>query len=214
MSNRAIFALMAVLGLAAIAGLYVMVRPSGDDAEVTTTKASGSAVPDGFAGSGHGPQGGKPLDPSLPSVGSSGRELPDKVKEYAANGAIIRDHRSGTRAPFEPNGTPAPGNDRKLPSTLTKSIADRVRDVMHDCVKSLPDGARGEKPRLEGSINIAIKANQVSINKTDINLRDVNGDAAETTRRCIVDRAMTITQAAGDEPDLASYDINLSFVLI
>ena len=213
MTNRTIYAIMAVVGVAALAGLWVMVQGDPDAPEPKKSSRGsqwGSESKSGFTGPGHGPAG----RPNLPQTGSSGLELPEKVKEYAANGAIIRDHRTGARGTFEPGSNIAPPNSRKLEPTLTKAVADRVRDAMHDCVKTLPTEARGEKPRLEGTINIAIKDKQVSISRADLRVKDVAEEAAETTRQCIVQKSQQITQSAGDEPDLESYDINLSFALI
>ncbi len=214
MSNRTIYAIIAVVALAAIGGFYLMLRGDGDAPSVTATK-DGKPAGGGFTGSGHGPAT-SPNQPSLtaPAAGSDSRELPDKVKEYAANGAIIRDHRTGSHAPIELDPNAAPPNERKLQPTLTKAIADKVRDVMHECVANLPANVKGERPRLEGTINIAIKDKVVSVNKTALAVKDVTGDAAEATRTCIEQKSMAVTQAAGDEKDLASYDINLSFVLI
>ena len=107
-----------------------------------------------------------------------------------------------------------PPNRRTLQPAMTKAIADRVRDVMHDCVKTVPKEARGENPRLEGTINIAIKDKQVSINKAELRIKDVTEGVADTTRQCIEQKSRAITHAAGDEADLESYDINLSFALI
>ncbi len=212
MSNRAIYAIIALVAAAAIAGFYLMMR---GDSEGETAKPKDPRVTErtGFTGSGHGPAQIPGAQPQLPA-GSAAADLPDKVKEYAANGAIIRDHRTGSHAPIELDPNAAPPNSRKLEPTLTKAIADRVRDVMHECVASLPANLRGERPRLEGLINIAIKDKVVTVNKTSLAVKDVIGDAAETTRKCIEQKSMAVTQAAGDEPDLPSYDINLSFTLI
>ena len=212
MSNRTIYAIMAIVGVAALAGLWVMVQGDPDAPEPKTSSRGsqwGTETKSGFTGPGHGPAG----RPELPQVGSSGRELPEKVKEYAANGAIIRDHRTGARGTFEPGSNMAPPNSRKLQPTLTKAIADRVRDAMNECAKSLPKEARGDEPRLEGTINIAIKDKQVAINRAELRLKNVAEEPAETTRQCIVQKSQSITQSAGDEEDLASYDINLSFAL-
>lgn len=212
MSNRAIYAIIALVAAAAIAGFYLMMR--GDsEGEVAKPKDPRVTERTGFTGSGHGPAQIPGAQPQLPA-GSAAADLPDKVKEYAANGAIIRDHRTGSHAPIELDPNAAPPNSRKLEPTLTKAIADRVRDAMRECVASLPANVRGERPRLEGLINIAIKDKVVSVNKTSLAVKDVIGDAAETTRKCIEQKSMAVTQAAGDEPDLPSYDINLSFTLI
>lgn len=213
MSNRAIYAIITLVAVAAIAGFYLLMRGDGDPAETPEVKDPRVTERTGFSGSGHGPAQIPGAEPRLPA-GSAAADLPDKVKEYAANGAIIRDHRTGSHAPIELDPNAAPPNTHKLEPTLTKAIADRVRDVMHECVATLPANLRGERPRLEGLINIAIKDKVVSVNKTSLAVKDVIGDAAETTRRCIEQKAMAVTQAAGDEPDLPSYDINLSFTLI
>lgn len=212
MSNRVIYAIMAIVVIAAVVGIYVMVQGPAEDPQVTAETRPAPPT-SGFAGPGHGPA----TSPSLPSVGSGSANLdnlPDKVREYASNGAIVRDHRTGTHAPIDVDPNARPANTHKLPSTLTKAVADRVRDVMHECVATLPASARGTNPRLEGSINIAITAKQVSVNTATINVRDVNGEAAEATRTCIEQKTLAITHAAADEDDLTSYDINLSFALI
>ena len=214
MSNRAIYAIMALVALGALAGLYFLVQgdPDGGDPKAGSARAgSATATGGGFTGAGHGPAGST-TSPSLPAGGGS--DLPEKVKEYAANGAIIRDHRTGTHAPIDVDPNIHPPNARKLSPNLTKEVADRVRVVMHECVALMPAGVRGDKPRLEGSISIAIKDKQVSVVNTSINLRDVNGDGAETTRKCIEQKTLAITHPAADEQDLPSYDINLSFALI
>lgn len=213
MSNRAIYAIITVVALAAIAGFYLMMRGDG---EAEAPRAKDPRVTEGtaFTGSGHGPAQLPGREPQLPAGSNAPGDLPDKVKEYAANGAIIRDHRTGSHAPIELDPNAAPPNTRKLEPTLTKSIADRVRDVMHECVANLPANLRGERPRLEGLIKIAIKDKVVTVQKAELAVKDVIGDAAETTRTCIEQKSLAVTQAAGDEQDLPSYDINLSFTLI
>jgi len=209
MSNRAIYAILAIVALAAVGGFWLMMRGDGDDAQASgEPKATPRA---GFGGGTHAPSNG----PAAPSVAApTPGDLPANVKEYAANGAIVRDHRSGAHAPIELDPNAKPPNERKLQPTLTKAVADRVRDVMHQCVATMPDGVKGENPRLDGSITISIKDKQVSVDKAAISIRDVKGEAAETTRTCIEQKALAITQAAGDEQDLANYDITLSFTLI
>ncbi len=211
MSNRAIYAILAVVALAAIGGFALMLRGDGETAETTAMKGTKPAPGGGFTPSGQGPAAA-PGQPSLPA--GSADDLPDKVREYAANGAIVRDHRTGAHAPIDVDPNAAPPNSRKLQPTLTKAVADKIRDVMHECVATLPANARGERPRLEGTIDIAIKDKVVSVNKAALAVKDVTEAAAEATRACIETKAKTVTQAAGDEQDLPSYEINLSFTLI
>lgn len=209
MSNRAIFALMAVLGAGAIVGLWLLVRGGGDEVADTPAKGSGSAT---VATNGTTSSGVAPEQPSLPAA-RPGRVRPDTSQPFKAGDE--RDHRTGNRAAFEPSDDlPQPGNVRKIQTATTKEVADHVRDAVHDCAKSVPTTARGKDPRLEGAINIAIKDGRVSVNRADLVVKDVTGDPGETVRKCIVDRSKSITQAAPDEMDVESYDITVSFALL
>lgn len=212
MSNRSIYMIMAAITLVAVLGLWFLVKGSDDDAPKATTAAAPGSAQSGFTGPGHGPAA-SPGGPALPVESGSAGELPAKVKEYAANGAIIRDHRSGTHETFEGGSDATPANTRTLQTALTKAVADKVRDAVHECAAQVPASARGEDSRLEGSINIAIKDNKVVVNQANINVRGVT-DGADAARACIVQKSLAITQPAGDEADLASYDINLSLSLI
>jgi len=209
MSNRAIYAIMGIVVAVALVGLWFLVKAPADDAPATAAPPVGK--PSGFAG-----HEAPPVPNRTPVLagGSGANELPERVKEYAANGAIVRDHRTGTHAPIDLDPNARPQNDRKIDPNLTKAVADQVRGVMHDCIQALPASARGENPRLEGTLTIAIANKAVLVNKAQINIRDVNGDAAETTRQCIEQKSLALTHDAGAEPDMPSYDINLSFTLI
>lgn len=211
MSNRAIFALMAILGAGAIVGLWLLVR-GGDDVADPPAKGSGSGAVATNGTTGTTSSGAAPAQPSLPAA-RPGRVRPDTSQPFKAGDE--RDHRTGNRAAFEPSSDlPQPGNARKLQTATTKAVADRVRDAVHDCAKSVPAAARGADPRLEGALNIAVKDGQVSVNRADLVVKDVTGDPGETVRKCIVDRSKAITQAAPDEMDVESYDITVSFALL
>ena len=98
--------------------------------------------------------------------------------------------------------------------TLTGEISTKIQAVMHECVAAMPADARGAKPRLEGTIQIAIKDQQARITQSAVQLRDVTGSSADTTKQCIEQKSMGLTAAAPDEPDLESYSISITFALM
>lgn len=212
MSNRAIFAIMTAFALAAIGGLWFLLKSGDEPATAKPSSGAGSAAT-GFAGSNHGPA----QTPEAPKLTPSGQPIPDdlppKVKEYAANGAVIRDHRSGTHETFDDNGSGAPATGgRRIDVAITKAVSDKVRDAVKECAAAAPQGALTDG-KLEGVLNIAIKDKRVAVNQASLNVRGVSGDAAEAVRACVVAKAAGITQAAENEADLPSYDITLSLAL-
>ena len=177
-------------------------QPSGSNAPIAVTP---SAPPVGHATVTEGTSGSTPSLPE-PAAGENPRE-------YAVGDVRVRDHRSGDHKPLDipPNVHPAEG--RQLPSVLTHEIAQKVKDVMVQCVANLPKDARGEKPRLEGQIAVSIKANKMTVTKSTMQLRNVSGESVEPTRQCIEQKAIGLENAAPQQDDLDSYTINISFAI-
>ena len=108
---------------------------------------------------------------------------------------------------------PHPAEGRKIPSTLTHAVAQKVKAVMMQCVENLPKEARGEKPRLEGQISIAIKDHKVTVTKSTMHLRNMSGAAVEPAKQCIEQNAIGLDNPAPDQADLDDYSINISFAI-
>ncbi|MDX2093506.1 MAG: hypothetical protein SFX73_37020 [Kofleriaceae bacterium] len=134
------------------------------------------------------------------------------TKEYELDGRKVRDHRSGDRAPIDVPPAVHPAEGPRIPSKLTSAIGQKVRAKVEECGKQIPAAARGEKPRVEGLVVIAIKNKVVTVTSATMQLRNVEGAAVDTAKACIEAGALTITESS-TEPDLASYDINISFGL-
>ena len=100
-----------------------------------------------------------------------------------------------------------------LPSTLTHEVARKLEGVMKDCVASLPKEARGDKPRLEGQVMLAIKDKKLTVTKSLMQLRDVSGEAVEPTKQCIEAKALGVENPAADQADLDNYSFNISFAI-
>jgi hypothetical protein len=134
-------------------------------------------------------------------------------KDYVVGDIRVRDHRAGDSEPLDipPNVHPAEG--RALPSTLTHEIAQKVKAVVMACTASLPEDARGGRPRVEGQIEVAIKGGQMTITKSTMQLREVIGDAALTTKQCVETKSIGLANPAPDQADLDRYSINVTFAI-
>lgn len=146
--------------------------------------------------------------PALPQASDG-----EHPRDYVVGDIRVRDHRSGDNKPLDipPNAHPAEG--RAIPSTLTHEVAGKVKQVMMQCVANLPKEARGNKPRLEGQISIAIKDKKVTVTKSTMQMRNVTGESVEPTKQCIEQKSIGLETAAPDQDDLDDYTINLSFAI-
>jgi hypothetical protein len=205
MSRTLLGVLAAVVFVAGIV-LYVLLGKSARSSEGTTTTTVGS---NGSTVTTTTDRTGTPQLPPTGSAPSFGG--PD---EYTVGGMKVRDHRRGDNAPVDiPPNVHMPGAT-EIPSTLTHELAQQVKAVMRDCVKSLPADAKGEAPKLEGQITIAVKDQKASITKSRVQLRDVkDGDAVTAAKQCIESKSIGIGAPASDVPNLDAYTINLSFLI-
>ncbi len=146
--------------------------------------------------------------PELPQVGSGGNPT-----TYAVGDTHVTDHRGGNQELVGDTPNAHPAEQRMIPSTLTHEISKKVQTVMNDCVASLPKEARGEKPRLDGDIIIAIKDKKLSITQSSMQMRNVTGDAVEPTKRCIESKTIGLENSAPDQADLENYPIHISFAI-
>ena len=209
-------AIAAVVVAGAVAGLLVALRSDDPPASVDhvpkiTQADRGNAPREGARSPSVGatPPVAHPPAP-LPPLASAPRP---PATDYMVGGVRIRDHRSGDRTPSAvPPAFHSP-EGRKIPSQLTSEVAQRVRAVMTECAMTLPLDARGKEPRLDGTIEIAIKDRLATITSASVQLRDVNAPAAASLKRCIDERSVGVATSAGEEADVAGYAITLSFRL-
>jgi hypothetical protein len=127
-------------------------------------------------------------------------------------GVRIRDHRKGEHVQLDVPPSIHPPGGRKLPSELTNAIAQQVRAAVNECAASVPAEARGDKPRMDGEIQIAIKDRQARVTSATIQPRDITG-SVEQVKQCVEQRAVGIASPSGDEADLEGYSITLSIRL-
>lgn len=210
MSQTKVIAILGGCVLAATAGLWFWMQGGGDDAVATPaqpTERVGSAPP--------------PPPPVLADQG--GRDKPVVKESDVPRGTPalpaeeetrpVRDHRfGGDEAPPDRPVMSGPPEGHRIASTLTVEIGQRVRAKVAECAAQIPAEARGDKPRAEGLIVIAIKDKQVTVTSATMQLRNVASGAVEAAKQCIEAGALTVTQAT-TEADVASYDINVTFAL-
>lgn len=132
------------------------------------------------------------------------------------DGRKVRDHRPpDQRKPMElPPSTQPPGG-RRIKPELTGLYSEAIQKHMRECSSSVPKDLLTNKPRLEGQILIAIKAEEGSVTSAVFKLTNVANDAiANTAQQCMQQKALSVKVPAAGEADLDSYSINLSFAFL
>ncbi|MBV8759816.1 MAG: hypothetical protein JO257_21180 [Deltaproteobacteria bacterium] len=154
--------------------------------------------------------------PSLPSNVDNTKPVPPpgSANEYTIGDVRVRDHRAGSNAPLDVPPNIHRPNTRQLPSGLTAEVAQKVRGVLADCAKDLPKEARGEHPRLEGTIFVAIKDHKLTVTSAAYQLRDVTGDAVDATKSCVEQKSVGLEAAASDQDDIDNYSIGITFAVM
>jgi hypothetical protein len=208
--NRGYVALGIAAVLAAVIGLYVI--PGADDrtdATVSRDRDPSRAASD----TGQNRPTVPSRAPSLPARASDRAVGSGASDEYVVGGVRIRDHRSGERERVDLPPAIHPPGGRKIASELTSSVGQKVRAVVAECAASVPQDARGDRPRADGEITIAIKNQLATVTAATFQLRDVVGAVVDPVKQCLEHKTIGVATASGDEPDVASYDITMSFRL-
>ncbi len=196
-----------VFVLAGAVGVWLMMRTGDSVAEPSTEPSRATEQPPPPSQRG---EAAPTVTPSLP--GETRRSEGSAVKEYAVGDTLVRDHRSGDHAPIDIPPSVHPAEARRLTSNLVSEVGQKLKVIVKDCATGLPAGARGKDPRLEGQVVIAIKSKRVTVTGAAVELRDVTDASVASIKRCIEEKALTVTHDA-DETDLASYDISLAYAL-
>lgn len=209
MSNaRTVLVITAAAVAAAIVALWVV--SGGDEPSPARPAprspgpvASDRKIPDSAAVV---PAPGAAHDGSAAGAGSA-------VKDYVIGDVHVRDHRSGDHPMLDLPPTAHAPRERLIASTLTAELAQRLTASTRDCGAAVPAEARGDKPRVDGTVVIAIKDHQVTIKSAMFQARDVTGDAADRAKQCFEAKAVGMAVAAPDEADLESYSISMQLRL-
>jgi hypothetical protein len=204
--NRGYLALGLATVVAAIMVLYIIMARGDDaaarsDAPAKNPEPAPATTPRANA------------TPTLPDSNSVRREPSGSATDYTIGDVRIRDHRSGEHAQLDVAPVVHAPLSRKIPAQLSFDISQKVRAIVAACATTLPANARGDKPRIEGQITIAIKDHQATVTSAMLQLRDVVGVTVDDTRKCVEQKSIGATTPSGDEPDLDGYGITLSIRL-
>src|SRR6202000_1486048 len=86
----------------------------------------------------------------------------------------------------------------KIPSQLTSELSKLVAAAVRECSAAVPSDARGERPRIEGQIVIAIKDGRATIISAALPARDVADAASAALRQCVEQRAIGAATPSGN----------------
>jgi hypothetical protein len=210
-------ALIALAGLLVVVGVAAVLLVSGTSEDSPPKpQAAGS----GLAASAHTPGGSvaTPTLPTSPSIPTESTPPPeggsDVTKEYTVGGVKVRDHRTGEHKQMDLPPNMHPANGPSLPSELTHDISQQVKNKMIQCASSMPRDIRGDKPKVDGQLQVAIKDHVLSINSIEVQVRDItDATASDALRQCVQQQAASLTAVAKDQADVADYGIGITFAI-
>ncbi len=207
-------ALLALAGLLVVAGVAaVLVMSSNSDDPSKAKVASGSNVAPTTSPSGTVATPSPSLQPSLPVEPSPPGVAPIQ-KEYMVGDVKVRDHRTGEHKQVDLPPNIHPANGPSLPSELTHDISQQVKNKMIACAKSMPREIRGDKPKVDGQLQVAIKDHVLSITSLSLQVRDItDATASDALAKCVQESSTALTSVAKDQADVADYGISLTFAI-
>ncbi|MGE0549629.1 MAG: hypothetical protein AB7O24_30290 [Kofleriaceae bacterium] len=157
------------------------------------------------------------LRATRPGAGSDPQtQTPAPNPEHSENmsgDVSVRDHRTGDRPPAELPPIVAPLGGRTFPRELTTAITQRFREVLGECAAAITATDRGNSPRVEGTLVVAIKDQQVVVTRAAVKLREVIGASAELVRQCLEQKSLGLSASAADQADLQNYAISISYAV-
>ena len=202
---------LSLVVLGALVGLWLLLmKNDGASARTSARPPVVDRAPDDAAA----PQGGTTTTPGIaaptpvPAPGSG-----DNPREYQVGGTTVRDHRGGDRKPLDiPPNVHEPGG-HAIQSTTTNAVSMKVQAVMKQCAASIPKESRGDKPRVEGQLTVAIKDKQVKVTGATVQPRNFADEAAGQLKQCMEQKSIGLADSVSGEADVADYTINISFAV-
>ncbi len=214
---KALLALAGLLVVAGVAAVLVMSSTSDDPGKPIANVVAGSSVTSTTQPSPSGTVAAPSPSPSLPlplPVEASPPGVAPIQQEYMIGDVKVRDHRTGEHKQMDLPPNIHPANGPSLPSDLTHDISQQVKNKMFACAKAMPREIRGDKPKVDGQLQVAIKAHVLSITSVSLQVRDINDAvASDALATCVQQTSAALTAVAKDQADLADYGISLTFAI-
>jgi hypothetical protein len=210
--NNAVLAALAAFALAAIVGLFLVLRTDSPPAPAPAPEiAPGPVAPL------PPPRQPRPAPPDLGGVEISqtppSTPAPAPLKEAVAeDGTVIRDHRSGnpppTAAPVAPpERPPVP----MQPSSIF-SIRGEIRSIVGRCAASIPAEVRGGGAGVMARLHVAVGDGHVTIADADLQPQKLDAVTGDALVGCIRDAFSTLSIALPDEKAVDDrYPLTLPF---
>jgi hypothetical protein len=204
--------LIAIASLVVVAGVALVLLMSSSETATPPAPKAKPAI--GSAGVGVANTSSTTERPSLPTPPPGLAAGSDGVKEYMVGDVKIRDHRSGSNVPRDIPPNPHPANARDLPAELTHAISQQVKNQIYACAGAVPKEVKGDKPKVIGQLNVAIKDHKLSITGMSLETRDITDEAAATAlKQCAQEKSAGLTSPAKDQDDITDYNIQLNFAI-
>ncbi|HEX3482746.1 MAG TPA: hypothetical protein VHT91_47380 [Kofleriaceae bacterium] len=194
--RRGTLAVGAAIVVAAVIGLYILLRADSQPAPVPAHRDP----PDQRIAD-VGP--GKARNRPVPVLRQDGSAAPGRT----AGPLSSHDHRAAEPAAVDPPPDPPAG--RRINVQVTSDLSQVLRSALQECAANLAPGTAGDLSRVEGQVVIAIKDHQASVTSASFQLHDFAEAAQADIQQCLVQRAVGVT-APADEPDIDSYPITVS----
>lgn len=194
--RRGTLALAAAIVVAAVIGLYVMLRTDEPAPTPVLPEPPDQTIP--------ATEPGKARNRVAPVLRPDGSAAPARrVGELG-----VRDHRAPEHVAADPPPDPPAGH--KINVQVTSGLAQVLRPALQECAANLAPGVAGDTSRIEGQVVIAIKNHQATVTSASFQLHDFAEAAQDGIKQCLVQRAVGVSSSAGDEPDIDSYPITVS----
>jgi hypothetical protein len=198
--NRGTLALGAAIVVAAVIGLYVLLRADSEPAPAPAQRDHPDHPDPKIADT----DPGKSRNRVVPVLRHDGSAAPGRTA-----GPGVRDHRGPERAAVEPPPPDVPAG-RKIHVQVTSDLSQVLRPALQECAANLAPGTAGDTSRVEGQVVIAIKDHQATVTSASFQLHDFAEAAQPGIQHCLVQHAVGVTAPAGNEPDIDSYPITVS----
>lgn len=207
--KRAILIGLGVVGAAAL--LLLVLREAEPPAAPAGHKLSSLQPTTGATGAGNVTRPALPSD-DKPAAESDSPEYP--YREYVRDdGTLVRDHRTGIKAPdFTPQTLRAPGV-RKVPPEVIVAVRNAMRPIVRKCADNLNTQEFGEQPRLQSQVTISIFEGRLSIDDVFLYVADVADSDVDMITTCIKTPMEQLLLPAAGQEELSEYVLTLPFRL-
>jgi hypothetical protein len=149
---------------------------------------------------------------SLAGRGGAERGGAERDTPIVAEGARVRDHRTGDHAPYQGRSRDPDVHATRLPPALVHDISGKLQTVMAECTTTIAPEALGKRPRVIGSIFVDVTGGQLTVKDATVELSEITGDPGPVTR-CMQEKWIGQTTSADDATVASHHEISVAFAV-